>query len=264
MTVFGLDAADGTVQAIRVPTSQAEGENTSRPSVVYPRTARLAGHCSAIRCVTRTFSHSICRARGETSGNSPARRTAQPRSAARPGQAGQAGLHPGGHARRDRAGRQSQRAFPSCRCSATACPVTVARSRSLSCLASAREPARQSCPAGHRRRQRARLRVAADMHHRQAVHLPLLGGFPLGGLAGEHRHEDLVLLAGRQPPARPARVHDPIRHYDQPPVRSGAPARGRVFARSNGSRTQAQTHQRLDRPRLVPGHPHPAWLFPGG
>jgi hypothetical protein len=41
--------------------------------------------------------------------------------------------------------------------------------------------------------------------------------------------------------ARLARVHDPIRHDDQPPVRSGAPDHGWVFARSNGSRTQTQS-----------------------
>ena len=38
---------------------------------------------------------------------------------------------------RDRAGGQSQRAFPSCRCSATACSVTVARNRAISSRASA-------------------------------------------------------------------------------------------------------------------------------
>jgi len=49
----------------------------------------------------------------------------------------QAGLDARVHPRRDRAGRQSQRAFPSCRCSATACSATVARSRSTSSRAAA-------------------------------------------------------------------------------------------------------------------------------
>src|SRR5918993_3042221 len=49
----------------------------------------------------------------------------------------QAGLDVFGDAWRDRAGGQSQRAFPSCRCSATACSVTVARSRSISAVAAA-------------------------------------------------------------------------------------------------------------------------------
>ena len=49
----------------------------------------------------------------------------------------QAGLDTLFHAWRDQAGAQSQRAFPSCRCIATACSVTVARSRSISSLAAA-------------------------------------------------------------------------------------------------------------------------------
>lgn len=41
----------------------------------------------------------------------------------------QAGLDGGVHARGDRAGGQSQRAFPCCRCSATACSVTGVQAR---------------------------------------------------------------------------------------------------------------------------------------
>jgi hypothetical protein len=49
----------------------------------------------------------------------------------------QAGLDVLVHPRRDRAGGQPQRAFPACRCSATACSATVARSRSTSAFAAA-------------------------------------------------------------------------------------------------------------------------------
>ncbi len=49
----------------------------------------------------------------------------------------QAGLDRCLYAGRDRAGVQSQRAFPSCRCRATACSVIVARSRSFSALSAA-------------------------------------------------------------------------------------------------------------------------------
>jgi hypothetical protein len=68
----------------------------------------------------------------------PARPPLRPPGAGRVvDQVEQAGLYLGGDPGRDRAGTQSQRAFPSCRCSATACSVIVARSRSTSASSSA-------------------------------------------------------------------------------------------------------------------------------
>jgi len=49
----------------------------------------------------------------------------------------QAGLDVLIHPRGDQAGDQSQRAFPACRCNATACSATVARPRSISAFAAA-------------------------------------------------------------------------------------------------------------------------------
>jgi hypothetical protein len=69
-------------------------------------------------------------------------RTRPPRGPAAPGdgmtgQLQQAGLDVAVHAGRDRASRQSQPGLPWCRCSATACPVTAARSRPVSSRAAA-------------------------------------------------------------------------------------------------------------------------------
>ena len=47
---------------------------------------------------------------------------------------------------RDRAGGQSQRAFPSCRCNATACSVTVARNRSISIWAASNAACSRDTP----------------------------------------------------------------------------------------------------------------------
>src|SRR5918995_7082604 len=96
----------------------------------------------------------------------------------------------------------------------------------------------------HRRRQRIQrtlLRRPTRVHHRRAVHLEPLRGLPLGGLPGQHRHEDLVLLRRRQPPALPPTVHGSIRHHNHTPIRSGTPDPGWDLQPRNVSRTQTQT-----------------------
>ncbi|MBT8227292.1 MAG: hypothetical protein KJO75_17585 [Dactylosporangium sp.] len=60
----------------------------------------------------------------------------------------QPGLDLGVHAGTDQAGGQPQDNIPWCGCIATACSVTIARSRSISLLASARATASAGAPRG--------------------------------------------------------------------------------------------------------------------
>jgi hypothetical protein len=82
----------------------------------------------------------------------------------------------------DRAGAQSQPAFPSCRCNATACSATVARNRSISVWPRANAACRRLPGAtGYRPGQlvqRPLLRPPRDVH-RGPVHPEPVGGLPL-------------------------------------------------------------------------------------
>ena len=133
-------------------------------------------------------------------------------------------VDPGG----DRAGGQSQRAFPSCRCNATACSVTVARSRSISARASSNAACSRDTPgrpgtAAANAPKGALPGHPARGNHRGPIHSVPLGGLPLSPLPGQHRHVDLVLLARRQTPPPDLPAHRCSGHPNRPPTVSGTP-----------------------------------------
>jgi hypothetical protein len=100
---------------------------------------------------------------------------------------------------------QFQRAFPSCRCNATACSVTVARSRAISAFAAPNAASWLDWPGrpGTEAANASNAPCLATRHALTTVERSTpVGGLPLGGLPTHDRHPNLVLLRRRQPPAR--------------------------------------------------------------
>lgn len=163
-------------------------------------------------------------------------------------------LHAGVNPRWDRAGGQSQRAFP---CAGATpprpCSVTVARSRSISTCAAFNAACSRLTPGRPAPKPRE---PPARPASRSAERGPPSSGPPgtsrrppAACLTSQHRHEQLVLLARRQSPL-PLAQHACSGHLHQPPVGSGTPSLAGCFSPRVTGLTQMQ-NTRADAGRSI-------------